>query len=199
MLRKVWHGCILMDRMLAMTYGRPCMIGPRSADAVPLPLAIDEEHLLAGPTRPHAVQAQRPAILDFYIWSLKLYDILHDVLYNFYTTDVSQSLPTHGLFDSYFGLSSSSEGRPSLLEFERKLSRWESSIPEHLKIENSKQPLEGGVEAVFHRQAVILHQRYVKSGITITHVVLNLFMKTPSRSPVGIKTYSLELSHLRLQ
>ena len=156
-LRKVWHGCILMDRVLSMTYGRLCMIGPRTAIAVPLPLAIDEERLLPDPVLQHTVQAQRPSVIDFYISSLRLYEILHDVLFNFYAIDIQQSRPVDGLYDKYFGRSSSTEGHPSVFELERRLSRWENSIPDHLKIGNY--PRGDGAEVVLYRQAVILHQR----------------------------------------
>ena len=156
-LRKVWHGCILMDRVLSMTYGRPCMTGPRTAIAVPLPLAIDEERLLPDPVLQHTVQAQRPSVIDFYISSLRLYEILHDVLFNFYAIDIQQSRPVDGLYDKYFGRSSSTEGHPSVFELERRLSRWENSIPDHLKIGNY--PRGDGAEVVLYRQAVILHQR----------------------------------------
>ena len=157
MLRKVWHGCILMDRVLSMTYGRPCMIGPRATLTVPLPLALDEEHLLLGPARQHSVQAQRPSVIDFYIFSLTLYEILHDILFSYYTVDIEQSRPVGGRYDRYFGYSSSTNGHPSVFELERRLSRWEDSIPDHLKIGNH--PRYDDTDAVLYRQAVVLHQR----------------------------------------
>lgn len=45
LLRKVWHACVLMDLFVSMTYGRPAMIDQNVADAVPLPMAIDEQFL----------------------------------------------------------------------------------------------------------------------------------------------------------
>ncbi|RSL90031.1 hypothetical protein CEP51_000891 [Fusarium floridanum] len=37
LLRRIWYGCILMDRMVSVTHGRPAMISKRPAMAVPLP------------------------------------------------------------------------------------------------------------------------------------------------------------------
>ena len=151
MLRKVWYGCVLMDRVLSMTYGRPCMIGPMTAIAVPLPLAADEEPYLSRYTQRYPEQTSHASVDEFYISALKLYEILHDVLFNLYRTD-DRTQPIDDVYDRCFGSSSA-----SIFEIDRRLSRWEESIPDRLKARS--QAREDAGESAFHRQAVVLRQQ----------------------------------------
>lgn len=171
-LRKVWHGCVFMDRVLSMTYGRPCMIGPRTARPVPLPLSMDDELLSQGSVQQRTSEAQQPSLTDFYVFSLRLYEILYDILLTFYFTDVQQCQSKDGLYDEYFGSSSSSGGTWSVFELERRISSWENSVPDHLRIGNYRQDCDKG--AVVYRQAIILHQRYV--GTNGSHTTIYVIL-----------------------
>jgi hypothetical protein len=152
-----------MDRVVSLTYGQPSTISVRTASAVPLPLAIDEGDLLQGSVPQHAVEAQRTSIIDFYISSLRLYEILQDVIFILDSTKlrswtVDGSHNTHASHLS--GHLSSIEGSSSVYEVERRLSHWEKGLPDHLKIGNHAQ--NEGKDSVLYRQAVVLHQRYVE-------------------------------------
>lgn len=158
-LRRVWHGCILMDRVLSMTYGRPCSIAPKATISVPMPGPLDNEYIPVEIAQRHANRGEgRPSFVDFYVLSLKLYDILDDVLFNYYSVEAQKCPQTKdGSYDSYFGRSSI-ERNPALFELERRLSKWEASVPVHLKVKN--RPVDAvGAEAILYRQAVVLHQR----------------------------------------
>ena len=150
LLRKVWHGCILMDRVVSMTYGRPCTIGPKAALAVPLPLPIDEEYLVHETLQGQPVQTQ---VVEFYVLSLKLYEIMHDIIFTFYSVNTQPCQPG----DEYFG--SLEQGQNSVLQIERRLSRWANGVPSRLRVTTGSKPQVGTMEATFYRQAVILHQR----------------------------------------
>lgn len=149
--RKVWHGCILMDRIVSMTYGRPPMINSSVAAAVPRPLAIDEERL----ARSHNVQSHQsrePSILDFFVHTLELYDILYDILVGFYSSSSSSgNISVNQAWDKYL------RGSDSTLDIERRLVRWESSLPPHLKLTDLD--VQTKTNKHFRRQAIILHQR----------------------------------------
>lgn len=159
-LRRVWHGCILMDRVLSMTYGRPCSIGPKASMSVPLPQPMDQDYIPEEVARRYTTCGGEghPSFVDFYVLSLKLYDILDDILFNCYTVETpTGSLPKDGSYDEYFGRPST-ENNPAVFELERRLSTWEAGIPEHLR--TRKRPAGSiGVEAILHRQAVVLRQR----------------------------------------
>lgn len=168
-LRKVWHGCVLMDRVVSMTYGRPLMVGTRSAMAVPLPQPMPDELLpseFTGPQIFSSEQEPHPSAIDFYVSSLKLYDILHDVLSNFYHVHNEQNTRTfEGPYDRYFGRSQAYVSQPSVFELERALEKWEDELPSHLRLGTRQPPLGVGWDNMLYRQAKILHQRQVVGAI----------------------------------
>ncbi|KAE8410641.1 fungal-specific transcription factor domain-containing protein [Aspergillus pseudocaelatus] len=88
--RRVWHGCVLMDRVLSMTLGRPGMISISLATAVPLPLEIDEDFVDTQSegfsVRPDGHQCR----ISFYIHQLHFYGIINDILQTFYVTGSEQ-------------------------------------------------------------------------------------------------------------
>ncbi|EXJ66448.1 uncharacterized protein A1O5_10600 [Cladophialophora psammophila CBS 110553] len=189
LLRRVWHGCILMDRVVCMTYGRPCMIGPKAAVTVPLPLPIEEEELMRGPAQERPAQLQRSCVAEFYVHSLKLYAILHDVLFNFYSVNFQQTRPLDA--DKYFG--SLSEGQSSVFEIEHRLFKWENSISDHLKVASKPQADELGSQ--LYRQAVILHQRQLHVRLLLLRPVLSSFITTEFYNGDRSVPLASELSH----
>lgn len=69
-----------------MTFGRPTMIS--STTSVPAPLMIDDEYLLIVG---EGVQPEgTPSRMALFVCSLRLYDILRDVLSKFYKDDLNQ-------------------------------------------------------------------------------------------------------------
>lgn len=69
-----------------MTFGRPTMIS--SASDVPPPLMIDDEYLL--PVGEGVQPEDTPSKMALFVCSLRLYDILRDILSKFYKDDLSQ-------------------------------------------------------------------------------------------------------------
>jgi hypothetical protein len=145
--RRVWHGCILMDREVSMLYGRPCLIDSKAAAAVPLPLFMDEHNLRSGHQSSRTIPPQHGLDTDFYVSSLRLYDILHDVLLNSNFNESQKRSQT--IF----------ENNASILVLQERLSRWENNIPDHLKIRVDRQY--DGSNSLLVRRAYILQQRWV--------------------------------------
>lgn len=172
-LRRVWYGCVLMDRVLSMTYGRPCMIGPQTAIAVPLPHVADERPLVHGQTRQTDDQIGQPSG-GFYVTALKLYEILHDVLFNFYRTDV-QTQSIDEVYDKCFGSSTA-----SVFEIDRRLTRWEESLPDHLDC--NRQSQQDLVEPLRVREAVILRQKQLHIRLLLLRPVLSHFVHADLQS-----------------
>ena len=163
MLRKVWHGCVMMDRTVSMLYGRPTLVGPRTPALVPLPSPLEDAFI--SPLRPasenETATAQQTPVLDFYVFSAKLYEIMHDVAFNFVSIDIEESQLTEGIGEKYLLHTATSEHQPSVFEVEQRLSAWERMLPSHLKI--GSDPQTSDTESVVHRQAVVVHQRYVRT------------------------------------
>ncbi|KAJ9640876.1 hypothetical protein H2204_003165 [Knufia peltigerae] len=171
LLRKTWHACVLMDRTLSMTYGRPCMIGQRAASVVPLPLPFDEEHLCsAGSSQvpsPPGQRHQNTASAEFFVLSLRLFEILHDVIFHFYSVNHLQEKSVDN--DRYFGSSSNSQA--SVFEIERRISKWERDLPQHLRVGGTIPQNDGAAAATLHRQADGA-SRDIPLGDLLSHKVL---------------------------
>lgn len=161
LIRKVWHGCIIMDRITSMTYGRPTMIGKDLAAAVPRPLGIDEDRLQPfGPVP----KPDRPSLVDFFVETLGLYEILYDILVAFYSSSIADDGSGEGRWARYFGGSELDTNKcPSVHAIDRRLIRWEANLPSHLKTELVSTHPE--TNKYFVRQAVILRQRYVSGSL----------------------------------
>ncbi|KAI0092813.1 fungal-specific transcription factor domain-containing protein [Irpex rosettiformis] len=83
--RKVWWGCYILDRMLALTLGRPMGIDERDCD-VELPADVDDEHLsdyFAGATMAREV----PFLMKGFLELISLYEISGKVLRQVYSLD----------------------------------------------------------------------------------------------------------------
>ncbi|KAH6981437.1 fungal-specific transcription factor domain-containing protein [Ilyonectria destructans] len=80
MRRRIWYTCVTLDRLMCTTFGRPAMLSHSSL--VPLPLMIDDEHLLEDGegTQPET----SPCRMGLFVYTVQLLDILNEVLHCFY-------------------------------------------------------------------------------------------------------------------
>ncbi|KAJ5818968.1 hypothetical protein N7474_004559 [Penicillium riverlandense] len=165
--RKIWHGCVLMDRVISMTFGRPAMISKASSEAVPLPAAVDEEYILASDDAESAQPADRPSMMAFYAKSLELYEIMNDVLLSLYKPSPDEG--AEGIHDFFFN-HATHEGERTIFDLDRSLTRWTLSLPPHLKGASAlvtRNP-------IFCRQSIVLRARFL-------HVRMLLFRPTLSK------------------
>ena len=152
--RTVWHGCVIMDRVVSMTYGRPPMINAELATAVPRPWAIDNEFLPQDGQVPPQI---RPSIFDFFIQTIELYEILYDVLVGS-SSATGRDIAPGDTVGKYIGPTGDIF---SSIDLERRLVHWETRLPCHLKLND---PEHARANKCYTRQAVILHQRYSNHG-----------------------------------
>lgn len=146
LMRRVWYGCVLLDRVLSMTYGRPSEIGPspRTATMVPLPQAIAELCFS---------EAETTVVGEFYTALIRLHEIQGDVLFSFYRHS-DKSKAADGSIGNYFGGTTGY----SLYELDTRLRDWEDGLPQALKLSERGTAVSSWV--TIRRQAVILQQRY---------------------------------------
>ena len=173
LLRKVWHGCVLQDRFLSMSYGRPAMIGKRAAAAVPVPLAVDEERLSGGELKGDFQPAKSPSLMDFFIQSLGLYRIMNDILLSVYAPD-PKSNSIDDLYECLFPRRTESAGSRSFLDLDRELNAWARNLPSHLRVE-----VRSSGNETHARQAMILRQRYLHVKILLLRPILSRFVISP--------------------
>ncbi|OQD83287.1 hypothetical protein PENANT_c017G07128 [Penicillium antarcticum] len=147
LVRKIWHGCVLMDRVVALTLGRPAMISKEAAKAVPLPVVVDE-HRLQVPLE----QTEESLFLKFYTKSLELYEILNDILLSLYKSPTPPSKPENS-HNSYFN--SFDDGQVAVFRLDHALSTWSLDLPPHLR---TSSPLSSR-DPISDRQSIVLRLR----------------------------------------
>ena len=150
LLRRVWHGCVLLDQVVASTCGRPCGIGTRNSAFVPLPSAIDN--------------GEDAAIIDFFNHSVKLCRILHETVYALCSPYVSRVQSLDELYDHYFGHNPNDPIKPSVFDIERDLKRWRECIPAYLNLDVLRRSTNDDDAtrrpALLRRLSVVLQQQY---------------------------------------
>ena len=141
--RRVWLGCVFLDRVLSITFGRPGM----TSTTYTLPLMVDEEYFGTAPSpmRPDG----KPTRMAFLIKAMELNDIYYDILASLYgDADDGQLL--------------------LVLKFDKMLSRWRESLPEHLKYRR------------FSRESVTLYTRYLQARMVVLKPIVTNFYIRPA-------------------
>jgi hypothetical protein len=161
--RRVWYGCILMDRVVGMTFGRPLMI--LHDFRVDPPCIVDDS--LISDSCVGEQPPDKPSLVAFYGETIKLYDILADILKELY--EVQGCGDSINLDDACFP----SEIRTALLnnvmKLENRLGRFKEQIPKHLQADNI---LELPETSPFIRQSNVLYARYLHVRIMLYRPVL---------------------------
>ena len=83
--KRVWWGCFILDRTLSWKFGRPISMQAANVVEVPLPLAIDDQYIQNTSLAPRQPLA-RPPILAFFLHTIKLAQIIDQILQVLYTT-----------------------------------------------------------------------------------------------------------------
>ncbi|TEA13686.1 Sorbicillinoid biosynthetic cluster transcription factor sor3 [Colletotrichum sidae] len=163
LVTRIWHGCILMDRMIAITHGRPAMISDHLVSGVVLPAIPDSGSAGEDAGRLHRLRYQ-----GFFVKSLELYEVINQAVLAFYSTTPqakSAASPNH--------LGPRCPERHELdlgtaLQLDQGLRKWEKSLPSFLTMAEPETQL----DEVFKRQAVILRIRHVLSFLPTIHALL---------------------------
>ncbi|KAL2817920.1 fungal-specific transcription factor domain-containing protein [Aspergillus cavernicola] len=145
--RRTWHGCVMMDITVSMTYGRPSM----TTHLAPLPPPSDSD--MSG----EAGTGER-SLMAFYTEAIKLYAILDTILADVYNAQRGLSRqrqsepPTKGL------------GKlDTVLEIESQLTLFEANLPSFLKWSAGASPIDAdsNPDQAIARQKNVLRARYI--------------------------------------
>ncbi|KAF9894829.1 hypothetical protein FE257_004450 [Aspergillus nanangensis] len=199
MNRRVWTGCILLDRFLSWTYGRPLMIHPTmTGNDFVFPSGIDDRFLTRFPAQPGSQPENIPSMVDCFIYTAKIQDIAAQVLTAFYSGashDGSRKIGPSAGGDTkshmrIFG--TSNQDFQKLFDFENTLLAWFKSLPAHLKLQAHRDgnaidsSLHKDQTIEFLRQAIFLQTRYLHCRVlTMLCPVLTLLsesVESPSSS-----------------
>lgn len=162
MRKRLWHGCLMMDRIVSMTLGRPMMVMHDSR--MPLPSAVDDENISDDSYLP----STRPSYMCFFNETVKLYDILADILKIFYSSSEPEFVD---LFLSIF-------------QIEERLNKFHDSVPTHIKFgfELHEKP--------FRRQSIVLHLRYLHLKMVLYRRVLFPKKNSTNKGEIHSELYS---------
>lgn len=128
MRRRVWFTCVNLDRLLAMTFGRPTMLS--QSWTVPTPKLIDDEYL--SDTIENEQPAGIPSNLGLFVSSCRLFELLEEILRSFYSGDPTPDLSKHETASSM----AKSLIEP-VLQYNRRLDDFLASVPPYLRISDT--------------------------------------------------------------
>ncbi|KAK4511983.1 uncharacterized protein ATC70_003982 [Mucor velutinosus] len=137
--RRLWGGCIVLDRVISMAYGRPFMV-PISRD-LKLPQVIDDELLTVAPHPPANQPESKPSQMAFLVHTIKLYEIMGEILLTLYSDG-----DTFGGAVDHASPSARSEidgdnlatSLNSILKLEMALCSWKQDLPPFLQHDQSR-------------------------------------------------------------
>ncbi|KAE8383726.1 fungal-specific transcription factor domain-containing protein [Aspergillus bertholletiae] len=181
---RAWHGCVLLDRLvfreISMSFGRPLMIAT-AGEAVQLPEAIDDDRLSEVVGGWNCQLSNIPSLLEPYVQTIKLYDILKQVLDREELTDSSDiCLDIH-----------------SILRLDTMIMEWRDALPSYLRYDPlSTQSHAASTnmdsQANFAAQATRLQARFLHVRVLILRPALDLLFQKQQQSPLTSNRGSIE-------
>lgn len=187
MALRSWHGCLLMDRITSMTFGRPTRISQEVARQSPLPAALDDEYFDSDGVGSGSQPKDQPSKMFFFVAYCELHLILGDILLTFYAPRTPPGLKSPGLqVHDHIG---GKQNVDKLLQFDKMLNAWRSGLPPYLQIEGGFQdPTEA---LIYRRQAIILSARYLH----IRLLLYRPFLSKPTEASDAISIEDGSLAH----
>ncbi|KAH6623284.1 fungal-specific transcription factor domain-containing protein [Chaetomium tenue] len=119
--RRTWHGCVILDMIVSMTYGRPTMTAHLPDLPVPSTAGFAES---LTPAQPQAGGGEVPSKLSYYVEYIRQCRILGEILSNVYQP--SAGTPASG---PQPWPDQKPHGMDAILELDAKLSRYEAALP----------------------------------------------------------------------
>ena len=166
--KRTFFGCLLLDRTLAMTFGRPPIL-PNHYFTMELPVSKSLEAFV--PSR-EVVSSSAPDTVCLFTATIQLYLLVGDILANLYGNNLSSDLPR-----------SMSDMTQSVLCLEKRLASWKRALPVELQkrpwmsdISNVQvsTPLSG--DHVSDRLSIIMTLRHLNVRILLHRAVLSKFL-----------------------
>ncbi|KAJ4990961.1 C6 transcription factor [Stagonosporopsis vannaccii] len=162
-VRRVWHGCVMVERMLSATLGRPAMVAAADVVSTPFPSEVDEDLFQSSGSESTSSSGQ--SAITFFILSIKLFELVQRILQAFYSDSPSDASSD---YTPYLA------GTDSVLSIDSQMLEWHRSIPSYLRLgaDYASQNMEDAA-GVFKRQASILKIRYLQARIYLFRPILS--------------------------
>ena len=122
-----------------MTYGRPCMVHPAMNRGMRPPSIIDDQTLSNRPANETMPSERSGVQMAFFVYALKLSDILCEILITLHTQDCDQQRESPVLGTEETAKQSlTGPNAQNLLYFDGPLNRWLESLPPYLRINDDE-------------------------------------------------------------
>ena len=131
LLRRVWHGCVVMDRTLSMIYGQPTVIRSSTIGNVPHPTPHPDESVYTCCKEGSQLREQPESEYHFFIESIKLFELVEEFLSTSRHSEVAISDnedPNAAIFRR-----AGAHAVESTLQAEGHLWLWNRNLPTHLQ------------------------------------------------------------------
>lgn len=151
--KRVWWGCIVIDRTLSMKYGRPASLRATDTFDVDLPLNVDDQYITEHVEHPRQPQG-RPSYIEFFRQTIKKSPIIGRVLRDLYQMEYVVE-PAYSEKGMLVKVSPASRILGSTVHLDGELVSWWDELPEYLK---TKPEIPDGED--FERQRNVLLMRY---------------------------------------
>ncbi|KAL2130419.1 hypothetical protein VTI74DRAFT_6508 [Chaetomium olivicolor] len=159
--RRTWHGCVVLDMIVSMTYGRPTTVGHLPNLQLPATAEFDDSLEAATPK-------DMPSKMCFFVEFIRQCRILGEILTNVYQPACGVSINSCPSSRD----DQKSHGLDAILELDAKLSRYETALA---PIMSWQSPCDiGGLDE--ERRLVIVTQRTVLRG---SFLYLRLMLHRP--------------------
>lgn len=166
--KRTFFGCLLLDRTLAMTFGRPPIL-PNEYFTMEMPRSMTREEIMP---RSGITPSTAPDTLCLFTATIELYLLIGDVLADLYGNNLGSDLPR-----------SISEMTQSILCLEKRLGAWKRGLPPELQkrpwttnrsnVQVSTPLLD---DHVFDRLSVIVALSHLNVRILLHRSILSKFL-----------------------
>ncbi|UKZ95959.1 uncharacterized protein TrAFT101_010765 [Trichoderma asperellum] len=176
MRRRIWHTCVVLDKLLAMTFGRPTMVN--GSYGTPMPSLIDDEYLCTDGEgiQPKGVNSR----MGLFVYSCRLFEILKDILSSFYAVDASSEPICESRLHSMVS---------EVLNFNRRLDDFITSLPNYLKTAKSSPVNMSERNSCTNLQQQVLYCRFLYTKLLSLRPLLLVAIK---RAPKHASVTSIE-------
>lgn len=166
--RRLWHSCVLMDRSVAMTLGRPAVITPEAAAAVPYPAA----HTDGSECRcfDENCRDQLQSSDHFFVEALRLYELMNDIWLTLYNP-AAAARASPDPFSELFGIMGK-RAVGVIFEMDAKLWSLTHALPQSLRseceaVKSPAQVRQTNILRLRHRHIRLLLFRPVLARLTV--------------------------------
>ncbi|KAH8805132.1 fungal-specific transcription factor domain-containing protein [Xylogone sp. PMI_703] len=164
--KRVWWGCVIIDRTLSMKFGRPTSIQAADVYDVPYPLSVDDQYIHDDSLTPRQ-PAGNPSNTAFFIHTIELSKVIDGILRDLYGTNRRAPRQDTGLFESI----SQYQFISRAVMLDGQLRAWWKDAPAHL------QPDAIPDGRTFKRQQMVMRVRYLQIRILLQRQLFLMFSR----------------------